>query len=114
MKQVKEVYVGVIPRDDGTGKIVCGTIMFAGPNPFIPKGIYDEKNPPPGWEWKPFLIKAKKHDGHGVTVIYEGDEKPKLRKVMVDEAERAKKQEADQEKIRQGKADEKPESEVSK
>lgn len=115
MKKVKEVYVGVIPKDDGTGKIIPQTIMFAGgQNPFIAKGIYTEAEPPPGWSWPDFVKKAQQHDGHGVAVIYEGAAKPKLRKVMDDEAQRAEKQRAEQEKVRQGKAEVKPEPEVSK
>lgn len=82
MKQIKEIYVGILQGKDGKGNIVPGTIMFAGPNPFISKGIYDKDNPPPGWSWGPFAEKAIKHDGRGVTVIYEGEEKPKLRAVM--------------------------------
>jgi hypothetical protein len=97
MPKVKEVLVGVIATDDGKGKVAKRQIMFAGPNPFIAPGIYNEDNPPVGWTWMPFLEKAKKHDGCGVAVIYEGDEKPAMRAVVekyMQEAEEQRKKQA--------------------
>ena len=81
-KKVKEVYVGVIPGRDGKGEPTTLTVMFAGPNPFIEKGIYNSDNPPQGWAWEPFLEKAIKHDRHGVVVVYEGEPQTDMKAVL--------------------------------
>lgn len=98
--KVKEVYVGVLTGKDGKGEITEQSIMFAGPNPFIPKGIYTEDSPPPGWAWEPFLAKAIKHDGFGVVVVYEGAEQPDIRAAMDKDAAEARKATAEQDAVR--------------
>jgi len=81
-KKVKEVYVGVLPGKDGEGEPATRTLMFAGPNPFIEKGIYDENHPPQGWTWPKFLEKAIRHDRHGVVVVYEGEPQANMKAVL--------------------------------
>ena len=82
--KVKEVYIGVVPRPGDSGDMVAGRIMFNG----IPinKGIYDVDHVPHGFTWdegpKSFCKKAIQHDGHGLTVIYEGDEMPGVKAVI--------------------------------
>lgn len=98
--EVKEVLVGVIPGKDGNGEIVGRPIMFAGPNPFIPKGIYTPDNPPPGWPWETFLEKAIRHNGHGVYVVYKGDKPSPFHAVLNESLAADKKTMAEQERIR--------------
>jgi hypothetical protein len=82
--KIKEVYIGVVPRPGDKGELVAGRIMFNG----IPinKGIYDADHVPPGFTWdegpKSFCKKARQHDGHGLTVIYEGQEIPGVKAVI--------------------------------
>ena len=82
--KIKEVYIGVVPRPGDKGELVAGRIMFNG----IPinKGIYDADHVPPGFTWdegpSSFCKKARMHDGHGLTVIYEGQEIPGVKAVI--------------------------------
>ena len=78
--KVKEVYIGVVPRPGDSGEIVPGRIIFNGKP--INKGIYDADNVPPGFTWLEFEGKAKQYDGHGLTVIYEGQEMPIVKGVI--------------------------------
>lgn len=82
MSNVKEVLVGVRVDEGGKGELVTRPLMFAGPVPFIAPGIYTEDKPPTGWPWKQFLAKAIRHDGHGVVVVYEGQDKSAMRAVV--------------------------------
>lgn len=82
--KIKEVYIGVVPRLGDKGKLVAGPIMFNGI--VVPKGIYDPDHVPYGFTWdegpSSFCKKARMHDGHGLTVIYEGQEIPGVKAVI--------------------------------
>ncbi len=105
--KIKEVYVGVVPRPGDDGEIVAGRIVFNGYP--INRGIYDADHVPPGFTWdegpNSFCKKARQHDGHGLTVIYEGQEIPGVKAVIDKSVTADKKLAAEQERVRAGMVD---------
>lgn len=69
---IKEILIGVVHKPGKKGELALTRIRFGGWP--IERGIYTRDNVPPGFTWAKFAERAIFHDGHGVIVVYEGDE----------------------------------------